>query len=220
MLGFLRVIPPLLVIFWLYFLIPILLGADVPQTATAIAALASLSSAYVASSTRAGILSITSGQWQAGLSIGLTRVQTLRWVVLPEAVRLVLPSFVNQFIALVKDTSLAYVIGVSELTYMASQVNNRTLMYPADIFLFVALVYFVFCLSLSVGAEALMRRFSNGGARTDKVPESILERWARRESWHCSYDAFDRLVVLLGHVVQILRLVGRVTNRHSCSNSA
>lgn len=179
-LGFLRVIPPLLVIFWLYFLIPVLLGADVPQTAAAVGALALLSSAYIANSTRAGVLSIASGQWQAGLSIGLTRVQTLRWVILPQALRLMTPSFVNQFIALIKDTSLAYVIGVSELTYVASQVNNRTLMYPAGIFLFVALVYFVFCLGLSVGAEALMGRFAtDAGGRpgnvTAKVPESALQ---------------------------------------------
>lgn len=156
--GLLRVIPPLLMIFWLYFLMPMLLGVDIPQVETAVVALALISTAYIAVSTRAGILAVPNGQWQSGLSLGLTPMQTLRHVIFPQALRVMLPSFVNQFIALIKDTSLAYVIGVTELTYVASQVNNRTIVYPANIYFFVACVYFVLCFGLSLGAGGLSRR--------------------------------------------------------------
>jgi polar amino acid transport system permease protein len=171
-LGFLRVIPPLLVIFWMYFLMPLLLGVDVPQVGTAIVALTLLSAAYIAVSVRAGILSIPTGQWQSGLSLGLTPIQTLRYVVLPQALRIMLPSFVNQLIALIKDTSLSYVIGVGELTYVASQVNNRTLVYPADIFAVVASVYFVLCFGLSVFADRLAKRMT--GSRSARASAATL----------------------------------------------
>lgn len=156
--GFLRVIPPLLVIFWLYFLMPVLFGVDIPPVETAVVALTLLSTAYIAVSTRAGILAVPRGQWQAGQSLGLTPIQTLCHVILPQALRIMLPSFVNQFIALIKDTSLAYVIGVTELTYVASQINNRTIVYPADIYCFVGGVYFVLCFSLNLGANRLSQR--------------------------------------------------------------
>lgn len=69
-----------------------------------------------------------------------------------------LPSFVNQWISLIKDTSLAYVIGVGELSLMATQVSNRVMVHPTEIFLFVALLYFLICFPLDLLAGLLARR--------------------------------------------------------------
>ena len=69
-------------------------------------------------------------------------------IVLPQGLRNMIPSFVNQFVSMIKDTSLAFIVGVSELTHVATQINNRTMIYPAEIFLFIAVIYFIICLCL------------------------------------------------------------------------
>ncbi|CAI1891424.1 Glutamate/aspartate transport system permease protein GltK [Serratia grimesii] len=159
-LGFFRAIPVIMLIFWTYFLLPMVFGVDIPEITTVVCALALIASAYLAHAVKAGIVAIGAGQWQAGLSLGLTRWQTLRMIVLPQALRMMVPSFINQWISLIKDTSLAYIVGVGELTFLATQVNNRSMVYPMEVFLFVALVYFVFCLALDLLANAVNRRLS------------------------------------------------------------
>lgn len=156
--AFFRAIPVLMLIFWTFFLMPILLHVDVPGLATVVCALALIGGAYLSHSVQAGIASIGSGQRQAALSLGLTRWQALRCVILPQAVRVMMPSFVNQWVSLVKDTSLAYIVGVPEFTFLANQLNNRLLVYPAQIFLFVGLVYLLLCGALHAIANALILR--------------------------------------------------------------
>jgi polar amino acid transport system permease protein len=73
-------------------------------------------------------------------------------------VRVMMPSFVNQWVALIKDTSLAYIVGVPEFTFLANQLNNRLLVYPAQIFLFVAVVYLLLCGALQWIVNALLVR--------------------------------------------------------------
>ncbi|MGH8678235.1 MAG: ABC transporter permease subunit, partial [Burkholderiales bacterium] len=84
--------------------------------------------------------------------------------VLPQALRNMIPSLVNQFVSLTKDTSLAFIVGINELTYAASQINNRTLTQPAEIFLIVALMYFVICFSLSSLARHIEGKLAWGRA--------------------------------------------------------
>ena len=156
--GFFRAIPVLMLIFWVYFLLPIVFGLDVPEIGTVVCALALIGGAYLAHGVQAGIHAIPRGQWEAGQSSGLTRWQVLRLIVLPQALRMMLPSFVNQWISLIKDTSLAYIVGVSELTYVATQVNNQLMVYPLEIFLCVGLMYFVLCTALDLAAARLGRR--------------------------------------------------------------
>ncbi|WP_159673493.1 amino acid ABC transporter permease [Andreprevotia sp. IGB-42] len=155
----LRAIPVMMLIFWCYFLLPILLGIDVPGIATVIAALALISAAYLSQSVYAGIAAIGHGQWAAGQALGLGRWQTLRWVILPQALRVMLPSFINQWITLIKDTSLAYVVGVAELTFVATQVNNREQIYPLEIFGMIGLAYFIVCSTLAWLGSRLARRW-------------------------------------------------------------
>ncbi|HVI50625.1 MAG TPA: amino acid ABC transporter permease [Candidatus Sulfotelmatobacter sp.] len=144
-----RGIPLIFVIFWVYFLVPALLGGDVPGAMSVILALAWFTSAAVMHSTVAGLEALPKGQSEAALASGMSRLQTLRWVLLPQALRNLTPSFVGLFASLIKDTSLAFILNVPELTMVASQVNNRTQLYPAEIFLFTAALYFVLCGGLS-----------------------------------------------------------------------
>ncbi|TKC87159.1 amino acid ABC transporter permease [Trinickia terrae] len=155
--GFFRAIPVLMLVFWTFFLMPMLLHVDVPGLATVVCALALVGGAYLSHSVHAGIAAVGAGQRQAALSLGLTRWQALRHVLLPQAVRIMTPSFVNQWVSLVKDTSLAYIVGVPEFTFLANQVNNRLMVYPAQIFLFVGLVYLLLCSALQFGAARLFR---------------------------------------------------------------
>jgi polar amino acid transport system permease protein len=155
-----RGIPLLMVIFWMYFLVPALLGRPVPESQTVITALTLFTSAYMGQIVRAGIEGIPKGQMEAALSTGLSHWQAMIYVVLPQGLRNMLPSFVNQFVSLIKDTSLAYIVGVSELTHVATQVNNRSMIYPTEIFLFVAVVYFIICYVFTSLSRWLERRLA------------------------------------------------------------
>ncbi|QIQ21687.1 amino acid ABC transporter permease [Zophobihabitans entericus] len=145
-LGFLRAIPILMFIFWTYFLLPVLFNVDIPATFTVIIALSLIGAAYIAHSVYAGMTAISAGQWQAATSLGLGKYQVIFFIILPQALRMMLPSFVNQWIAMIKDSSLAYIVGVSEFTFLATQVNNRSMVYATEVFLFVIAVYFIICL--------------------------------------------------------------------------
>lgn len=140
-----RGMPLLMVIFWMYFLLPAIFGKGIPETRTVILALTFFTSAYMSQIVRAGIEGIPPGQMEAALSTGLARWQAMLYVILPQALRNMIPSFVNQFVSLIKDTSLAFIVGVSELTHVATQVNNRTMSFPTEIFIFIAVVYFILC---------------------------------------------------------------------------
>lgn len=154
--GFFRAIPVLMLIFWTFFLMPVLLHVNVPGLATVVAALALIGGAYLSHSVYAGIEAVGNGQAQAALSLGLTRWQALRHVLLPQAIRIMAPSFINQWVSLVKDTSLAYIVGVPELAFLANQVNSRLMIYPVQIFLFVGLIYLILCTSLDAVATRLL----------------------------------------------------------------
>jgi len=156
-LGFFRAIPVLMLIFWTYFLLPMALGIDVPGVLSVMCALSLVGGAYLAHAVHAGIRGVPAGQWNAGLSLGLTRWSALRHIVLPQALRIMLPSFVNQWVTLVKDSSLAYVVGVGELSFVAGQVNARTMVYPAELFMLVGAIYWLLCTALERGVLRLAR---------------------------------------------------------------
>ncbi|AMC35230.1 amino acid ABC transporter permease [Janthinobacterium sp. B9-8] len=155
----LRAIPVLLLIFWCYFLLPIAFGIDIPGVLTVIAALSLVSGAYLAYTVQSGIRAVPDGQWEAAHASGLNRYQVLRLVILPQALSIVQPSFVNQWVVLVKDTSLAYIVGVAEFTFVASQVNSREQVYPLEVFGFIALVYLLLCTAVQwLGKRVLAGR--------------------------------------------------------------
>jgi len=156
--GFLRAIPVLMLIFWTYFLLPIVLGISVPGVLSVMAALALVGGAYLGHGVAAGIRAIDRGQWEAAGALGLGRWQALRHVILPQALQMMLPSFINQWVTLVKDSSLAYIVGVGELSFLATQVNARVMVHPTEIFLFIGAVYWLLCTALDLAARLLARR--------------------------------------------------------------
>lgn len=162
-LGFFRAIPVLMLIFWSYFLLPVLFQVDVPALATVVCALSLIGGAYLAHSVCAGIQSLPPGQWDAGRALGLRPWQVLRLIILPQALPIMLPSFLNQWVSLIKDSSLGYAIGVGELSFVATQVSNRVMVHPTEVFLFVALLYFVMCAGLDLLARWVTR--FNGASR-------------------------------------------------------
>jgi polar amino acid transport system permease protein len=155
-----RGIPLLMVIFWMYFLLPFVMGKIVPESWTVITALSLFTSAYMSQIVQAGIEGIPRGQTEAALSTGLRPWHAMVFVVLPQAIRNMIPSFVNQFVSMIKDTSLAFIVGVSELTHVATQVNNRTMIYPAEIFLFIAVIYFIICFAFTSLSRWLEQRLA------------------------------------------------------------
>ncbi|TGU70341.1 amino acid ABC transporter permease [Geomonas terrae] len=144
-----RGIPLLMVIFWMYFLLPAMMGKTVPEATTVIMGLTIFTSAYMSQIVRAGIQGIPKGQTEAAISTGLKPWQAMLYIILPQGLRNMIPSFVNQFVSLIKDTSLAFIVGVSELTHVGTQINNRTMAYPTEIFIFIAGVYFVLCFAFT-----------------------------------------------------------------------
>ncbi|HBP6730596.1 TPA: amino acid ABC transporter permease [Pseudomonas aeruginosa] len=160
-LGFFRAIPVLMLIFWTYFLLPIVFHFDVPALGSVVCALSLIGGAYLAHSVHAGIESLPKGQWDAASALGLRPWQVLTLVILPQALPIMLPSFLNQWVSLIKDTSLAYVIGVGELSFVATQVSNRVMVHPIEIYLFIAFLYFVLCSMLNVSFTLLARSIRN-----------------------------------------------------------
>jgi polar amino acid transport system permease protein len=155
-----RGMPLLMVIFWMFFLLPAMLGGGMTAAWTIIAALTLFTSAYMSEIVRAGINGIPKGQTEAAISTGLSHGQAMFYIILPQALRNMIPSFVNQFVSMIKDTSLAFIVGVSELTQVATQINNRTMLYPTEIFLFIAVIYFIICFVFTELSRWLERRLA------------------------------------------------------------
>jgi polar amino acid transport system permease protein len=123
-------------------------GLSLGPFAAAVLGLSINAAAYLSEIFRGGIGSVAHGQSEAGLAVGLTRAQTLREVVLPQALPVIVPAMMGFFIGLLKDTSLAYVLGLLELTRMGKNVMDRTFR-PFEMLLVVAAIYFLLCFPLA-----------------------------------------------------------------------
>ncbi len=121
-----RNLPLILVVYWAFYVLPILTGLGLSPLATGLAALSLNVSAYNAETFRAGINSIRRGQVEAAMALGMTRAQALRRVIVPQALRRILPVLASTWVSLFKDTSLVSVIAVTELAYVSMQVRAQT----------------------------------------------------------------------------------------------
>ncbi|MFL9923209.1 amino acid ABC transporter permease [Herbaspirillum lusitanum] len=155
-----RGLPLLLLVFWAYFAVPMLFGKSVNATVVMLVALIVYESAYLGEIVRAGIVALPRGQQEAARTLGMGYWTTLRKVILPQALYNMIPSMMNQFVVVVKNTSLAYVIGVDELTNAAYQVNSQLLTKPFEVYALLAMTYFLVCFLLSRSVEALERRIT------------------------------------------------------------
>jgi His/Glu/Gln/Arg/opine family amino acid ABC transporter permease subunit len=143
-----RGVPLIMVILWFYFFTPVFTGMPLENFTSALVAFVIFYSAYLAEDIRSGIQSVPIGQMHAARSTGLSTFQTLWYIVLPQAFRNVLPALVTRFIILFKDTSLAYVIGVRELTHSAYIISQREFR-PFELYTLIALVYWVCTFAMS-----------------------------------------------------------------------
>jgi polar amino acid transport system permease protein len=156
---FFRGVPLVMVIFWFWFILPVVLRIPLPEYGIALAAFIFFESAYLGEIIRAGIQSVPRGQIEAAASSGLSSAQTMRHVVLPQALRNMIPALVTQFIVLFKDTSLASIIGYVDLTKAAQIVNNREIR-PFELYIFIAAVYWLCTYAMSRYAQYLERRLA------------------------------------------------------------
>ncbi|MCE2678837.1 MAG: amino acid ABC transporter permease [Burkholderiales bacterium] len=163
--NLMRSVPLVLVIFWFFFLVPLLLqaltGAERPTQIgadrSAYITFIMFEAAYFCEIMRAGIQSVPLGQTQAGYALGLGYFQTMAQIVLPQALRNMMPILLTQAIVLFQDTSLVYVLSVTDFLGAASKVAQRDSRL-VEMYSFVALVYFVLCFSLSMSVKALQKR--------------------------------------------------------------
>ncbi|WP_312336504.1 amino acid ABC transporter permease [Anaerospora hongkongensis] len=156
--DFIRGTPLLVQIFLIYFALPMIIGQRIDPFIAAITACSVNSGAYVAEIFRAGIQSIDKGQMEAGRSLGMTWTQTMRFIILPQAFKRIIPPLGNEFIAMLKDSSLVSVIGFEELTRRGQLIIART--YGSfEIWLTVAFIYLVMTLTISRLVDYLERRY-------------------------------------------------------------
>jgi His/Glu/Gln/Arg/opine family amino acid ABC transporter permease subunit len=156
---FMRGTPLLVVLFICYFALPALLGYKTSAYWAAVGGFILFIGAYLAEDVRTGLRSVPQGLVQAALATGLTRAKALRLIVVPIALRNVIPNLFNQYVRLFKFTSVASVIGVNEFTGSAMLVNGREFA-PITIIGFIALTYLVLCFAISAVGRALYARLA------------------------------------------------------------
>ena len=154
-----RSTPLILVIFWFYFAMPIIGLEAIGGLGSVLIAFTLFEAAYYCEIIRAGIQSITRAQVDAGLAVGLTKGQTMRFVVLPQAFRNMVPVLLTQAIVLFQDTSLVYVVGLKDFLTAADLIavrDNRVV----ELYLAAAVVYFVLCIIGSLWVRKLQRQYA------------------------------------------------------------
>jgi polar amino acid transport system permease protein len=167
-----RAVPILMLLFWAYFVLPLVTGKTISGVTTLVSALVVYEMAYVGEVVKAGILAIPRGEVEAARSLGLTYFQALRHVVLPQALVNMIPSILNQFVSLIKNTSLGYIISVNELTFSAYQINNQLLTKPFQVYFILAMMYFLICYSLSSMVGRLERKIQQNRVAPSAVVRS------------------------------------------------
>lgn len=158
--NFFRSMPLILVIFWFYFLVPMVLGFPVGDFAAVLTAFVAFEAAYYCEIIRAGIQSVKVGQFHAGNALGLTYRQNMTYVVLPQAFRNMIPILLSQGIVLFQDTTLVYVVGLRDFLYSADIIASRENRLM-EMFITVAIVYFVMCLFGQLQVRKLQKRFAH-----------------------------------------------------------
>jgi polar amino acid transport system permease protein len=151
--------PLLIQILFIYFGLGMFFNLS--PTVASVAALSFFSGAYITEIIRAGIQSIHKGQREAALSLGMTELQVMVLVVLPQAIRRILPPLAGQFISLIKDSSLVSIIAVTDLTYVAKNIVTTTFR-AFEVWMAISMFYFVLSFALSQAVRVLEKRLAKG----------------------------------------------------------
>ena len=152
-----RCTPLLVQIIWFYYAFPVLVGVDIPAAIAGMLVLSLYTGAFYAEIFRGGVISIERGQWDAARAIGMRHVQVLRRVILPQAIKRMIPPFINQSIIQLKNTSLVSTIAISDLLYQGQLITSATYR-PLETYTTVALIYFAILFPLTLGAQVVERR--------------------------------------------------------------
>lgn len=155
----LRNTPTLVQLIWVYYCLPVLTGLKLTPISAAVIALSLTGGAYLAEIVKGGIEGIDSGQREAAGTLGLSEMQTMQHVILPQALRRMVAPFVNEFVTLLKFSSLASILGVADLTYTAQALSSSAFR-PLETFTFLGIEYFVLCSVLSVIARRISARYA------------------------------------------------------------
>jgi polar amino acid transport system permease protein len=161
--------PLLMQLFFIYFGLP-LVGLQIERFPAAFIALTLFTSAFVAEVFRSGIEAVPRGQTEAATALGMSFYQRLAYITLPQALRIALPSLIGVYVSVIKDTSLATVIGYNELTRRSMELLLRY-GHPLEFLLTVAALYFVICYPISKFSERLERRLS---IRSSQLPPGVI----------------------------------------------
>jgi len=154
-----RCTPLLVQIVWFYYALPVVLGIDIPAYAAATLVLSLYTGAFYAEIIRGGVNSIERGQWDAARAIGMRRGQVMRHVILPQAVKRMIPPFMNQSIIQLKNTSLVSTIAVADLLYEGTIITAATYR-PLEVYTMIAVIYFIVLFPLTLAAQQVERRLA------------------------------------------------------------
>jgi polar amino acid transport system permease protein len=154
-----RCTPLLVQIVWFYYALPVITGWQIPAVAAATMVLTLYTAAFYAEIFRAGIISIERGQWDAARALGLRRWPLMRRVILPQAIKRMIPPFMNQSITQLKNTSLVSTIAVPDLLYQGQLVTADTYR-PLEVYTVVALIYFAMLFPATIFAQWYERRLN------------------------------------------------------------
>ena len=149
--------PILVQLLWVYYVLPIVFDIGIGSFAALVIGLSVYQSAFISEVYRSGIQAVPAGHREAAQVLGLTQVQTLRRIVLPQAIRMTLPPLASNFVQLIKFSSLGAVISVSEITRRGMELSSSAFR-PLEIFTFIAVVYFFICWPLAMGIRFWERR--------------------------------------------------------------
>ena len=152
-----RCTPLLVQIIWFYYAFPVLVGVDMPAVVAGMLVLSLYTGAFYAEIFRGGVISIERGQWDAARAIGMRHVEVLRRVILPQAIKRMIPPFLNQSIIQLKNTSLVSTIAVSDLLYQGQLITSATYR-PLETFTTVAMIYFAILFPLTLFAQRVEYR--------------------------------------------------------------
>ena len=162
---FFRSTPPLAQLFWIFFVLPIIIDVAIDPYTASVLTFSIQSSAFFAEVFRAGIISMEKGQWEAGYAIGMKRIQVLKRIILPQAVKRMIPAFLERIIELMKTTTLVSTIAYSDLLFQANAISQTTYR-PLEVFTVAAAMYFMVLFPTNVAVRKLERRLAVSGEST------------------------------------------------------
>ena len=165
LIEFFRTTPPIVQLFWFFFALPMLSGIEMDPFRASLVTFSIQSSAFFAEVFRGGIVSIERGQWEAARAIGMSYLESMRRIILPQAVKRMIPAFLERVIELMKTTTLVATVSYADLLYQANNIAQSTYR-PLEVFTVAAGLYFIVLFPTSLLVKHIERRLGKTGEGT------------------------------------------------------